>query len=172
MKRFCVSVSVMLLVFLTWGLVYAAGIRINTTPSLPLGVYQLTNELLVKGAYVLFCPPPTAIFTMARARGYVGAGYCPGGYGHLMKRLVASKDDTVIINAEGVLINDRLLPSSAAIQKDGLGRELPHYEGSWVLGDYEVLLMSDSHKGAFDGRYFGSIQLSQIEGVLRPLFTW
>jgi conjugative transfer signal peptidase TraF len=109
---------------------------------------------------------------MARARGYVGAGYCPGGYGHLMKRLVASKDDTVIINAEGVLINDRLLPSSAAIQKDGLGRALPHYEGSWVLGDYEVLLMSDKHKGGFDGRYFGSIQRSQIEGVLRPLFTW
>lgn len=34
----------------------------------PLGVYQLINELPVKGAYVLFCPPPAAIFTMAKAR--------------------------------------------------------------------------------------------------------
>ena len=172
MKRFTGYVSVMALVFLTWGLVYAVGIRINTTPSLPLGVYQLTNELLVKGAYVLFCPPPAAIFTMAKARGYLGAGYCPGGYGHLMKRLVATKDDKVIINAEGVLINDRRLPLSGAIQHDGLGRSLPHYEASWVLGDDEVLLMSDSHSGAFDGRYFGPIQRSQIEGVLRPVFTW
>ena len=55
MKRFSVYVGVLLSVLIVWELVYSAGIRINTTPSIPLGVYQLSNEPLVKGAYVLFC---------------------------------------------------------------------------------------------------------------------
>ena len=93
MKLFTVSFGVMMSVFVVCGLAYAAGIRLNTTPSIPLGVYRLTNEPIVKGAYVLFCPPPAAVFDMAKARGYLGAGYCPGGYGHLMKKILAVQDD-------------------------------------------------------------------------------
>ena len=172
MKRFTVYVGVLLSVLMVWGLIYAAGIRVNTTPSIPLGVYQLSNEPLIKGAYVLFCPPPAPVFVMAKARGYVGAGFCPGGYGHLMKRLVAAKDDQVIINAEGVAVNGQRLSLSKPIKLDGGGRPLPHYEKSWVLDSDEVLVMSDSNSGSFDGRYFGSIQRSQIEGLIRPVFTW
>ena len=172
MKRFSVYVSVLLLVLMVWGLIYAAGLRVNTTPSIPLGVYQLSNEPLVTGSYVLFCPPPVAVFVMAKARGYVGAGFCPGGYGHLMKRLVAAKDDQVTINAEGVAVNGQRLPLSKPIKLDGGGRPLPHYAKSWVLSSDEVLVMSDSNSGSFDGRYFGSIQRSQIEGIIRPVFTW
>ena len=172
MKWFTVYVGVLLSVLMAWGLIYAAGIRVNTTPSIPLGLYQLTNEPLVKGAYVLLCPPPSPVFEMAKARGYVGAGFCPGGYGQLMKRLVAAKDDEVTINAEGVAVNGQPLHLSKPIKLDGGGRPLPHYEKSWVLDSDEVLVMSDSNSGSFDGRYFGSIQRSQIEGVIRPVFTW
>jgi conjugative transfer signal peptidase TraF len=172
MKWFTVYVGVLLSVLMAWGLIYAAGIRVNTTPSIPLGVYQLTNEPLVKGAYVLFCPPPAPVFVMAKARGYVGAGFCPGGYGHLMKRLVAAKNDKVTINADGVAVNGQRLPLSKPIKLDGGGRPLPHYAKSWVMDSDEVLVMSDSNSGSFDGRYFGSIQRSQIEGVIRPVFTW
>ena len=172
MKRFTVYVGVLLSVLMAWGLIYAAGIRVNTTPSIPLGVYQLTNEPLVKGAYVLFCPPPAPVFVMAKARGYVGAGFCPGGYGQLMKRLVAAKDDEVTINVEGVAVNGQRLSLSKPIKLDGGGRPLPHYAKSWVLDSDEVLVMSDSNSGSFDGRYFGPIQRSQIEGVIRPVFIW
>ena len=108
----------------------------------------------------------------AKARGYVGAGFCPGGYGQLIKRLVAAKDDEVTINVEGVAVNGQRLSLSMLIKLDGGGRPLPHYAKSWVLGSDEVLVMSDSNSGSFDGRYFGSIQRSQIEGVIRPVFTW
>jgi type IV secretory pathway protease TraF len=54
MKRFTVYVGVMMSVFMVCGLVYAAGIRLNTTPSIPVGVYRLTNEPIVKGAYPPF----------------------------------------------------------------------------------------------------------------------
>jgi conjugative transfer signal peptidase TraF len=172
MKQFSVYVGVLLSVFMVWGLIYAAGIRVNTTPSIPLGVYQLSNEPLIKGACVLFCPPPAPVFVMAKARGYVGAGFCPGGYGHLMKRLVAAKNDRVTISAEGVAVNGQRLPLSKPIKLDGGGRPLPNYTKLWVLGSTELLVMSDSNSGSFDGRYFGSIQRSQIEGVIRPVFTW
>ena len=172
MKQFSVYVGVLLSVLIVWGLIYVAGIRVNTTPSIPLGVYQLTNEPLVTGSYVLFCPPPVAVFAMAKARGYLGAGFCPGGYGQLMKRLVAAKNDQVTINAEGVAVNGQRLPLSKPIKLDGGSRPLPHYANSWVLVSNEVLVMSDSNSGSFDGRYFGSIQRSQIESVIRPVFTW
>ena len=109
---------------------------------------------------------------MAKARGYVGAGFCLGGYGQLIKRLVAVKNDRVTINAEGVAINGQLLPLSKPIKLDGGGRPLSHYAKSWILGSTEILVMSDSNSGSFDGRYFGPIQRSQIEGVIRPVFTW
>jgi conjugative transfer signal peptidase TraF len=172
MKWFTIYVGVLISVLMAWGLIYAAGIRVNTTPSIPLGLYQLTSEPLVKGAYVLICPPPSLVFVMAKARGYVGAGFCPGGYGQLIKRLVAAKDDQVTINAEGVAVNGQRLPLSKPIKLDGGSRPLPHYVKSWVLDSDEVLVMSDSNSGSFDGRYFGSIQRSQIEGVIYPVFTW
>jgi conjugative transfer signal peptidase TraF len=172
MKRFNIYVGVMMSVFMFWGLVYAAGIRLNTTPSIPVGVYQLTNEPIEKGAYVLFCPPPSSVFDMAKARGYLGAGFCPGGYGHLIKKILAVTDDVVAIGPDGVQVNGQRLPLSAPIKADGGGRPLPGYEASWVLGGSEVLVMSDSNSGSFDGRYFGPIQRSQIEGVIRPVFTW
>ena len=172
MKRFSVYFSVMMSVFMVWALVYAAGIRLNTTPSIPVGVYRLTNEPIVKGAYVLFCPPPTPVFAMAKARGYLGAGYCPGGYGHLMKKILAVKNDVVTIGTDGVQVNGLLLPMSTPIKADGAGRPLPSHEALWMLGSDEVLVMSDSNNGSFDGRYFGPIQRSQIEGVVRPVYTW
>jgi len=172
MKRFTVCFGVTILLFILIWLVYAAGIRLNTTPSIPVGVYRLTNETLVKGAYVLFCPPPAAVFDMAKARGYLGAGYCPGGYGQLIKKILAVQDDVVSIGTDGVRVNGQLLPLSAPIKADGAGRSMPDYKATRVLGSTEVLVMSDSHSGSFDGRYFGPIQRSQIQGVIRPIFTW
>jgi conjugative transfer signal peptidase TraF len=171
-KRFTVCFGVAMSVFMLSWLAYAVGIRLNTTPSIPVGVYRLTNEPIVKGAYVLFCPPPAAVFDMAKARGYLGAGYCPGGYGHMMKKILAVKDDVVSIGTDGVQVNGQLLPLSKPIKADGGGRLLPDYKTFRVLDSAEVLVMSDCNRGSFDGRYFGPIQRSQIEGVIRPIFTW
>jgi conjugative transfer signal peptidase TraF len=171
MKRYTVCFGVTMLLFILSGITYAIGIRINTTPSIPVGVYRLTNEPIAKGAYVLICPPPVTVFDMAKARGYLGAGYCPGGYGQLMKKILAVQNDVVSIGTDGVQVNGQLLPLSAPLKADGAGRPMPDYKASSVLGSAEVLVMSDNN-GSFDGRYFGPIQRSQIQGVIRPIFTW
>ena len=78
-------------------LAYAAGARINATKSIPLGLYWTSRAAVEKGAYVLFCPPQVPVFDVAKERGYLGAGFCPGGYGYLMKRVLATKGDVVAV---------------------------------------------------------------------------
>jgi conjugative transfer signal peptidase TraF len=117
MKRFLKRVSVATAVagvslLLLGAMAYASGARINSTRSIPVGVYWLSSDPVVKGAYVIFCPPQVAVFDEAKARGYIGAGFCPGEYGYMMKRVLAAKNDAVSITAEGVRVNGELLPLS------------------------------------------------------------
>ena len=52
-------------------LAYASGARINSTKSIPVGLYWVTSDPVEKGAYVMFCPPPIGVFEDARARGFL-----------------------------------------------------------------------------------------------------
>jgi len=151
----------------------AAGARINTSKSIPVGLYWATDAPMAKGAYVLFCPPQEDTFRQARERGYIGAGFCPGEHGYLMKRVVATEHDTVTVADEGVRVNGGLLPWSAPRASDKAGRPLPHYRAKdYVLGTDEVLLMSDRSATSFDSRYFGPIRRSQLRTAITPVVTW
>jgi conjugative transfer signal peptidase TraF len=151
----------------------AAGLRINATKSIPLGVYRTSSAPAEKGAYVLFCPPPTELFKEAKARLYIGAGFCPGGYGYMMKRILAAKGDSVTVADEGVRVNGALLPLSAPLRFDRDGRTLLRYPAAgFMLRASEALLMSDTSATSFDGRYFGPMPLSQIKTVIVPVLTW
>ena len=150
-----------------------SGARINTTKSIPVGLYWTSSAPVEKGAYVMFCPPHADVFDDARERGYIGAGFCPGGYGYMMKRVLAAEDDAVNITDDGVRVNGEPLPLSAPLKTDKAGRALPRYSAqAFTVGSSELLLMSDVSGTSFDGRYFGPIERSQITSVLRPVFTW
>jgi conjugative transfer signal peptidase TraF len=152
---------------------YAAGARVNTSKSIPVGLYWTSSAPVEKGAYVLLCPPENGVFAEAMRRGYLTAGFCPGGYGYMMKRILAAVDDKVSIAADGVRVNEQLLPLSVPLTKDLLGRGLPRYRAAKiVLGDSQVLLMSDVSGTSFDARYFGPVDRAQIRSVLTPVWTW
>ena len=152
---------------------YAAGARINTTKSIPVGLYWTSSAPVEKGAYVLWCPPKVGVFDDAKERGYIGAGFCPGEYGYMMKRVLAAKDDAVAVADGGVRVNGWLLPHSKPIQAGKSGRPLPRFQAStYTLGNAELLLMSDVSDTSFDGRYFGPINRSQVQTVIRPVITW
>jgi conjugative transfer signal peptidase TraF len=169
-------VGAMLLLLLLGVASHAIGIRINTTHSIPVGLYRTSSAPIEKGAHVLFCPPPHfngGVFELARERGYIGAGFCPGGYGYMMKRVLAVGRDVVKIDVDGVRVNGELLPLSVPAKMDKAGRPMPHYRTSGVvLGDAEVLLMSDVSATSFDGRYFGPVRRAQIPSVIVALITW
>ncbi|SFU67722.1 conjugation peptidase TraF. Serine peptidase. MEROPS family S26C [Nitrosospira multiformis] len=152
---------------------YLAGLRVNTTKSIPVGIYRLTDVPVGKGEYVIFCPPQTALFDEARERGYIGAGFCPGGYGYMMKRVWAVAGDRVTWGEEGVVVNGKLLPASAPRETDSAGRVLCRYPSSdYTLKGSELLLMSDVSGTSFDGRYFGPVDAGQIKGMIRPVITF
>lgn len=154
-------------------LCYLAGARVNTSKSIPVGLYWTSDRPLEKGAYVLFCPPQVGVIEEARRRGYLAGGFCPGGYGYMMKRISAAKNDAVTIADDGVRVNGALLPFSAPLARDPAGRALPRFQASqFVIGNSELLLMSDVSATSFDGRYIGPINRSQIETVIVPVLTW
>lgn len=172
-KRLTSGIAIVGSVFLALGMVCnAVGARINTSKSIPVGLYWMTERHIEKGEYVLLCPPPSNVFDEAKKRGYFGAGFCPGDYEYLMKKILAAKKNKVSISDDGVRVNGELLPFSTPLSADKQGRPLPVLRGEYELSDSDLLLMTDVSPISFDSRYFGLVNRAQIKGVIRPIFTW
>jgi len=148
------------------------GARINTTKSIPVGLYWTAHDAVRPGSYVMFCPPQTEAFHLARTRRYIDAGSCPGNYGFIMKRVFAVGGDRVEFTADGVTVNGLEIPNSQPLRQDGEGQSLPEIRGTFVLAPSDVLLMSGTSSTSFDARYFGLVKRIQIQSVIRPVFTW
>src|SRR5688572_10996253 len=109
-----------------------AGLRINTSPSLPVGIYIVSSE---EAALVEFCPlEPWA--HLAATRGYRSAGTCWDGAAPLLKPIVARPGDTVVYSSSGIRINGKLLGNTAPRREDSHGRIL----SPWPFGTYHVAL--------------------------------
>jgi conjugative transfer signal peptidase TraF len=149
------------------------GIRLNTTRSVAPGFYWVINKLPEKADFISFCPAHDSIIQMAYARGYISFGNCPGHYERLLKIVVGVSGDKVEQHKQGVYINGTLLPQSAVLSKDGLGRPLlPFSKKAIVLKPDELWVMTNQKPLSFDSRYFGAIRLAQISDVVRLLWTW
>jgi conjugative transfer signal peptidase TraF len=144
-------------------------VRVNASPSLPIGLYRTTLDKSAK--LVEFCPAePYA--TISAKREYREKGDCPDGAEPLMKPIVPVSGDTVEISPQGVTINGRLLPNSATRSFDIKDRPLTH----WPFGKYrvdtgKVWVISSFNPRSFDSRYFGPIPIASIRCHLRPLLT-
>lgn len=150
-----------------------AGMRVNTSRSIAQGLYWTSADPVVKGAYVFLCPPESDVMAQAKRRGYLLDGRCPGQYGYLMKKVVATADDEIVISDQGVRVNGVLLPFSAPLAHDRSGRSLQRFAPSrFTIGIAELLLMSDVSATSFDGRYFGPIDRAQVKTVIVPVLTW
>ena len=150
-----------------------AGFRVNTSPSIPLGIYRTTTSPLSVGSYVLLCPENKEPFITAQKRDYIGAGYCPGGLGYMFKRVAALPNDIITTTANGMYINGKLYPDSKPFKHDALNRTLPIWHANQTrLKAGEVVLMTQGDKNSFDARYFGPIPQQQIVSVVQPVLTW
>jgi conjugative transfer signal peptidase TraF len=162
------------LVFIVIVVAFAeAGARINTSPSLAVGLYWYAGGEPGKGSYVTFCPPKNELFDEALRRGYFSVGSCPGDYGYLLKKVLGIQGDTVSVDESGVYVNGELLPFSAPKTSDRSGNAMWNWEvKNYRLKEGELLLMTDVSPESFDSRYFGPILRKQVKDVVRPVFTW
>jgi conjugative transfer signal peptidase TraF len=145
------------------------GIRINTSPSLPLGFYIATSD--AAGGLIEFCPTePFASFALSR--GYRDRGSCRDGGAPLLKPIVARPGDVVEFSSQGISVNGKLLPNTQPLAMDTKGRSLrPWPFGSYAVKPGSVWVGSSYNKRSFDSRYFGPVPTSSIRERLRPLLT-
>jgi len=146
-----------------------AGVRINGSPSLPIGLYVVTSDSNAR--LVEFCPSePYA--ALAFERGYRTKGNCPDGGAPLMKPVAARPGDTVEVSNHGISVDGRKLCNSAPLGFDTSGRTLQHWPfGKYSIGDGTVWVISSYNQRSFDSRYFGPITDTQIRHRMRPLLT-
>lgn len=174
MKRpLSVAALLGILALLLSALAMHSGARINVTSSFPPGIYWVVDKAPEKGDLVMFCPPQLPLFDLAHTRGYLNGGSCPGGYMHMIKRLVAEAGDEVLIADAGVSVNGQLQLRSQLLAKDPSGRSMPRPASAhFRLAEGEVLMLSDYSRLSFDGRYFGTIPRVQLNEVVRPWLVW
>lgn len=168
-KALRISLAVVMSAICSLALLGLSGIRINTTNSLPEGIYLITKD--ERAPLVEFCPQGAAA-VMSSSRGYRPPGFCPDGAVPLLKPLIARSGDTVGFSAEGIRVNGTLLPNTAPKATDTAGRPLQ----AWPPGVYQVApstvwVASTYHPRSFDSRYFGPIPLTAIRHHLRPLWV-
>lgn len=173
MKKFTVWVAVFLIGIISIAfLLICMGFRVNITDSIPFGLYRITSIKNIKNSYVIFCPDDRPTFNQGRDRGYIDSGLCPGGYGYLMKKVVATNGDKISATSEGIFVNQAFIPFSKPIPADGMNRTLPQWRTrDYQLKEYEVLTMTSQSEWSFDSRYYGPVHIGQIKGVITPVWV-
>lgn len=163
-----------LLVFSLFLISLLSGLRFNFSHSFPPGIYFMTSEAWPKkGDLISFCPPRTRAFALAKERGYLPGGVCPGDYRPLMKKIAAVSGDILSINSDGVFVNGVFQKNSRPFEQDLQGQKMPNASlNHYTIPKGKVLLLSDYNALSFDGRYFGLVDESSIRGILRPIITF
>lgn len=152
---------------------HAAGITINLTPSVPVGLWRWAGTNLRRGMVVTDCPPVTPTLRLGQRRGYLASGTCPSGLAPLLKPIAAVAGDVVTIRPDGMIsVNGKLIPNSRGLHADSEGRPLhPLPAGTYQVAVGEVWLISPDNPLSFDSRYLGPIPTATIGHVVKPLWT-
>jgi len=147
----------------------ALGLRINTSPSLPMGLYITTAD--ADANLVEFCPAePFA--TLSIVRGYRDSGTCRDGAAPLLKPVIARAGDVVEVSARGISVNGALLPNTAPLATDTKGRHLEAWpSGRYVVDPGTIWVASSYHPRSFDSRYFGPLSIAAIRHRLKAFLT-
>lgn len=147
-----------------------AGLRLNTTPSAPEGLWRVTAielDSFTRGTMVEACPPDQPIVEVMRDGGYLPPGRCPPGVAPLLKPIAAVAGDRVTIRqGQPAAVNGRVLGRTMAAPS----------VTAWPDGDYTVdagtvWLFSTYSENSFDSRYFGPVPVANVNGRAAPLIT-
>jgi conjugative transfer signal peptidase TraF len=155
---------------LGWG-AHVLGFRMNTTTSMPIGLYLLTDGRPGRGDYVTFCLPPGA-YPREIAASCLGQSHlCPTALKPLLKHLVGLPGDVVQVTPAGLLVNGHLQPNSGILTTDQAGKSIPSFLSSGVIPQGKALVLSGYDPHSFDSRYFGLVRLASLHKVL-PVITF
>ena len=95
-------------------LLVRAFIVINTTASLPPGIYYRTFEEPKRGDIVFVSPPDKPVFKEALKRGILSSGHSEAGTCHLIKIMAATDGDEIEIRKDGMFVNGEKMYKAGA----------------------------------------------------------
>ena len=128
-------------------------VRVNVSPSLPLGLYRIHSVQLplTRGTLVIFLVPgwsdPTRPF---------------------LKLVAALEGERVCAVGQHLIIRDEDYGQVYDVLD---GHSIPHLEGCLVVPPGHVFLASKTDR-SLDSRYYGPIAIGQISAIATPLLTW
>lgn len=135
---------------------------LNTTASVPIGLYGLSSPGSPRVGDLVVMTPDRALAAFLDHRGWLPRGV------PLIKPVAAIAGQSVCRVGQVVTIDGR--SAARALVADGHGRPLPIWNGCRVLGPGEVFLLAPAF-GSLDGRYFGITDGAQVLARARPLLT-
>ena len=152
--------------FVTFLAFDAAQLRINTSESLPVGLYRVSPS----GSFVEFCPDDHGL---SAQRHYRARGACPDGAAPLLKPVTAGPGNEIVLSSAGMAVNGKLLSNTAPLGRDSEGRPLWH----WPYGTYTtpagMLWVASTYSSrSYDSRYFGPIRESAVRARLQRVIAW
>jgi len=163
------AITILIIMVGTFEICGLAGLRINRSPSLPVGLYLVTAS---SDANLVEICPAAPFAELALVRGYRDAGSCPDGGAPLLKPVVARAGDVVELSPEGIAVNGRLLPNTAPKKSDTKNRLLtPWPAGRYIVGPTSIWVASSFSARSFDSRYFGPVESGSIRNYVRPWIT-
>jgi conjugative transfer signal peptidase TraF len=147
-------------------------IIINTSPSIPLGLYtihQITAPLKQDDLVVVCLAKSYQDFGMSR--GYIHAGIRCKGSAPLLKLIIAVPGDNVVLTNQEIIINNKIFQYSTQ-KLDSKQRSLP----SWPRGNYRntrgYWLIGTNDQHSWDSRYYGPIDRNQIIFLIKHLWVF
>src|SRR5207247_9024097 len=112
------------------------------------------------------------VAVLAKFRGYVPHGGCPGATAPIGKVVLAMAGDSVEVTAEGLVLNGRPVRNTRPLAFDAAGRSLRRFpDGTYIVAQDEVWMYSPYSTRSFDSRYFGPLYVSSIRSRVLRLWT-
>jgi conjugative transfer signal peptidase TraF len=147
-------------------------LRINTSSSMPIGLYREVQTQIIKGSLVEVCLP-VAISKIGLVRSYLAGGVCLNGAEPVIKEVIAVGGDIVDLHNENIQVNGKIISNSKTLTKDREGRAIPAVPRKrYVLQANELWLFGNHHIASWDSRYFGAIHSRSVLAVLRPVLVF
>ena len=153
----CPRSSLVLGVLVLAAVVSTRWVRLNLSPSVPVGLYRLERLAppLTRGTLVVLSAP-ASIRPWWRS------------LASLLKPVAAVAGDEVC-SVEGALVIHG--EAYGPIYTEADGKPLPHLDGCQVVPEGAVFLASTQPK-SLDGRYFGMTPITTLTAQAVPLWTW
>lgn len=133
---------------------------INTTPSLPRGVYVRTGDPPAVGRIVEFRVPDAV------------RGNLASSIDHIIKTVIAGPGDEVDTRNGQVRVNGSVIAGSTILPLDSAGRTVPQWRECRRLAGDEFFVLSTRIPTSLDSRYYGPVRASDVVAVRRFVWAW